>query len=108
MELPLGLRVIGRNNPVYKLSKSFYGLKRSSQAWYTKLSSKLIEEGFTRCIVHHSLFIRSDHEDTTIIVMYMDDIIITENSETRINRAKDILKKHFDMKDLRDYIIFWD
>nr|GEV62411.1 retrovirus-related Pol polyprotein from transposon TNT 1-94 [Tanacetum cinerariifolium] len=35
-------------NHVYKLKKASYGLKQSPRAWYDKLSSFLIEHGFTK------------------------------------------------------------
>lgn len=56
------------------------------------------EDGFTRCVVDHFLFTRSDHGDTIVIAMHVDDII--GNSDKKINSTKDILKKHFEMKDL--------
>lgn len=99
MEMHLGLRAIQINKHVFKLKKSLYS-NQSPWKCYSKLSSKLIEEGFTRYTTDHSLFINSDHHDTTVIVVYVDDIIIAGNSETKINRAKDIMKEYFDMKDL--------
>lgn len=59
MEMPLGLKVMGINNHACKLKKFFYGLKQFSWACYAKLSSNLIEEGFTRCTADHSMFIKS-------------------------------------------------
>nr|GEV66644.1 hypothetical protein [Tanacetum cinerariifolium] len=45
-------------NHVYRLKKALYGLKQAPRAWYDKLSSFLIEHGFTKGIVDLTLFTR--------------------------------------------------
>nr|GEY34660.1 retrovirus-related Pol polyprotein from transposon TNT 1-94 [Tanacetum cinerariifolium] len=49
---PEGFIVPEFPNHVYKLKKALYGLKQAPRAWYDKLSSFLIEHGFTK--VHQS------------------------------------------------------
>lgn len=46
MDIPPELNIIGHKNPVCILRKSLYGLKQSPRAWYSKLSGKLILEGY--------------------------------------------------------------
>ncbi|GKF02037.1 retrovirus-related pol polyprotein from transposon TNT 1-94 [Tanacetum coccineum] len=41
---------------VYRLKKAIYGLKQAPRAWYDKLSSFLIEHGFTKGIIDPTLF----------------------------------------------------
>ncbi|GJS46355.1 retrovirus-related pol polyprotein from transposon TNT 1-94 [Tanacetum coccineum] len=43
-------------NHVYLLNKALYGLKQAPRAWYSKLSSFLIEHHFTKGIVDPTLF----------------------------------------------------
>lgn len=104
--MPPRLEATGVINHVCKLKKFIYGLKQSPRAWYVKLSSKLIEEGFTRCTVDHSLFISTNHEDSIMIAVYVDDIIIAGSSKTRINKANNIMKKYFDKKELGELRYF--
>ncbi|GKD66116.1 retrovirus-related pol polyprotein from transposon TNT 1-94 [Tanacetum coccineum] len=48
---------------VYRLKKAIYGLKQAPRAWYDKLSSFLIEHGFTKGIIDPTLFTRRHGED---------------------------------------------
>ncbi|GKC83838.1 retrovirus-related pol polyprotein from transposon TNT 1-94 [Tanacetum coccineum] len=52
---------------VYRLKKPLYGLKQVPRAWYDKLSSFLIEHGFTKGIIDPTLFIRC-HEGDILLV----------------------------------------
>nr|GEW12630.1 hypothetical protein [Tanacetum cinerariifolium] len=54
-------------NNVYWLKKALYGLKQAPHAWYDKLSSFLIEHGFTKGIVDPTLFIRRHEEDILLV-----------------------------------------
>ncbi|GJT08916.1 retrovirus-related pol polyprotein from transposon TNT 1-94 [Tanacetum coccineum] len=60
---------------VYRLKKALYGLKQAPRAWYDKLSSFLIEHGFTKGIVDPTLFTRRHGEDILLVQVYVDDII---------------------------------
>lgn len=64
---------------VCKLSKAIYGLKQSPRAWFNTLSNALLQQGF---IFHYdpSLFIFSSHGSTLIVLVYVDDIIVTGSS----------------------------
>jgi Reverse transcriptase (RNA-dependent DNA polymerase) len=48
----------------------------------------------------HSLFIKIDHAYVTVILVYVDDIIITKNNKEIIEKIKRQLKDKFDIKDL--------
>ena len=68
---------------VCKLDKAIYGLKQAPRAWYSKLSSKLIELGFQASKSDTSLFIYSKQGVTLFMLIYVDDIIVTGNSRRR-------------------------
>ncbi|WVZ84359.1 LOW QUALITY PROTEIN: hypothetical protein U9M48_031399, partial [Paspalum notatum var. saurae] len=97
-------------NRVYKLRKALYGPKQAPRAWYARLKSFLLKSGFVMGSVDKTLFLLSRGGDTTIVRIYVDDIIFGGSSHalikqgpegTFVHQAKytrDILKK-FDMGD---------
>nr|GEY58324.1 retrovirus-related Pol polyprotein from transposon TNT 1-94 [Tanacetum cinerariifolium] len=62
-------------NHVYRLKKAIYGLKQAPRVWYDKLSSFLIEHGFTKGIVDPTLFTRRHERDILLVQVYVDDIL---------------------------------
>jgi Reverse transcriptase (RNA-dependent DNA polymerase) len=50
------------------------------------------------CNADHSLFLKTNNQLTTLVLVYVDDIIITENNHEEINTHQ--LKNKFDIKDL--------
>nr|GEY21447.1 hypothetical protein [Tanacetum cinerariifolium] len=54
-------------NHVYRLKKALYDLKQAPHAWYDKLSSFLIEHGFTKGIVDPTLFTRRHGGDILLV-----------------------------------------
>lgn len=65
-----------------------------------KMSGKLMLEGFRMNSADNSLFIKKDTHGTIILVVYVDDIIITKNNQYEIDNTKLMLKKYFEIKDL--------
>jgi Reverse transcriptase (RNA-dependent DNA polymerase) len=100
MDLPPGHDRERDSNLACKLIKSIYGLKQSPRAWYEKLSSFLISCNFKISNSDHSLFININNSHITIILVYVDDIIVTGNNENNIELIKGKLKNKFDIKDL--------
>jgi hypothetical protein len=48
---------------VFKLTKALYGLKQAPRAWYERLSSFLVENGFTRGKIDTTLFRKINKND---------------------------------------------
>ncbi|KAM2935575.1 hypothetical protein COP2_033275 [Malus domestica] len=69
---------------VCKLHKAIYRLKQSGRAWYAKLSSVLEKAGFLRSNADSSLFVRTSTSGKLVVFIYVDDLIITEDSATEI------------------------
>ncbi|GJT50682.1 retrovirus-related pol polyprotein from transposon TNT 1-94 [Tanacetum coccineum] len=82
---------------VYRLKKSLYGLKQAPCAWYDKLSSFLIEHGFTKGIVDPNLFIRRHREYILLVRVYVDDIIFRSTNPDFSKRFENLMKNNFEM-----------
>ena len=100
MTLPPGHKKEKDSNLVCRLKKSIYRLKQSPRAWYEKLSSYLIFCNFNVSNADHSLFIKNIHGTITVVLVYVDDIIVTGDSQEEIEKIKNQLKEKFDIKDL--------
>ena len=83
---------------VCKLRKALYGLKQSNRAWSNKFSKFLLSIGFEISEADHSLYVKKAGAGLVVIVVYVDDVIITGDSEDEIGKVKNLLKAEFDTK----------
>lgn len=82
IDIPLGFREDATTNTVSKLRKSLYGLKQSPWAWFERFTKVMIGLGFKQSQGYHTLFItHSETGGVTILLVYVDDIIVTSNDE---------------------------
>ncbi|GJS78993.1 retrovirus-related pol polyprotein from transposon TNT 1-94 [Tanacetum coccineum] len=82
---------------IYRLKKALYGLKQAPRAWYDKLSSFLIEHGFTKGIIDPTLFTRRHGEDILLVQVYVDDIIFGSTNPDFSKRFANLMKNNFEM-----------
>ncbi|GJR50686.1 ribonuclease H-like domain-containing protein [Tanacetum coccineum] len=85
---------------VCKLQKSLYGLKQTPRKWHQKLTSVLKVFGFEQSKNDFSLYTKSAGESFVVLLVYVDDILITGNDMTEINNCKKLLNSEFMIKDL--------
>lgn len=85
---------------VCKLHKALYGLKQAPRAWYSTFSSFLLEHGFVNSHCDTSLFISKTTSVITILLVYVDDIILTGNSSSHINQLITHMHSAFSLKEL--------
>ncbi|XP_019092315.1 PREDICTED: uncharacterized protein LOC109129131 [Camelina sativa] len=81
MRPPPGLEDTIGPGKVFKLNKAIYGLKQSPRAWYHKLSTTLLKRGFRISEADHTLFTLPSEKGIVVILVYVDDIIITGNDK---------------------------
>ncbi|KAK4401408.1 Retrovirus-related Pol polyprotein from transposon RE2 [Sesamum angolense] len=99
MEPPQGF-VGAAPGQVCKLQKSLYGLKQASRQWNLELTTKLLDFGFSQSTHEHCLFIKSSDSEFTALLVYVDDILLTGNSESALHAVRDYLDDLFTIKDL--------
>ncbi|CAN6469819.1 unnamed protein product [Victoria cruziana] len=100
MEQPPGYTEHDSSKWVCKLRRSLYGLKQASRSWFESFSTEIKQHGFNRSILDHFMFIFKNSSTTTWVLIYVDDIIITENDTAHIDWVKAMLMTKFKMKDL--------
>ncbi|XP_037491487.1 uncharacterized protein LOC105647932 [Jatropha curcas] len=100
MEQPPGFVAQGESGKVCKLRKSLYGLKQSPQAWFGKFGNVVHQFGMQKSTSDHSVFFRSTKTGLILLVVYVDDIVITRSDSSDITSLKSFLQTQFQTKDL--------
>ena len=90
---PEGFIVQGQENLVYKLRKSLYGLKQAPRQWYKKFDSFMHKIGFKRCEINHCCYAKFFSNSYIILLLYVDDMLITGSSIKEINNLNKQLSK---------------
>ena len=85
---------------VCKLRKSLYGLKQAPRAWYAKIDSFLLSLNFLRCKSDPNVYLKSINGSLMIILLYVDDLLITRSSQVKIASLKGAMNQAFSMTDL--------
>ena len=78
MEQPPGFVAQGEYGKVCHLRKSLYGLKQSPRAWFGKFSQAIEKFGMQKSKSDHSVFYKKSHGGIILLVVYVNDIVITE------------------------------
>ena len=101
LKQPPGFVAQGEYGLVCKLHRSLYGLKQSPRAWFGRFSFVVQEFGMTRSTVDHSVFYHHTSSGQCIyLIVYVDDIVIKDNDQDGIQRLKQHLFSHIQIKDL--------
>jgi hypothetical protein len=85
---------------VCRLRRALYGLKQSPRAWYSRFHDVVLQIGFQPSAHESALFIRRTSQGLVLLLLYVDDMIITGSDSTAIDEVKRHLFHTFEMKDL--------
>lgn len=106
MYQPQGFEDISAPNLVFKLLKVIYRFKQVPRAWFHKLSASLLTLGFYNSKANTSMFVQLYGAQVTILLVHVDDIILTGNDTTYLIELTLLLNSCFILKDLRDLSYF--
>ena len=73
---------------------------------FSTFSHVIKSVGFQQSKTDYSLFTRQNNSSFTALLIYVDDILLTGNDLTEIQRVKDCLLQQFRIKDLGDLKYF--
>ncbi|KAL0415728.1 UNVERIFIED_CONTAM: Retrovirus-related Pol polyprotein from transposon RE1 [Sesamum latifolium] len=98
--LPLLLDWSQSGDKVYLLKKALYGLKQAPRAWYSKIDEHLSNLRFVKSLSEATLYVKHNGNETLIVSLYVDDLLVTENNTDHIQDFKQEMMKVFEMTDL--------
>ena len=96
-----GFTTSGKEDYVFLLKRSLYGLKLSPRQWYKRFDSFIISHDFKRSSFDSCVYFkRCNDESLLYLLLYVDDMLIATKSKEEIRIVKAHLNNEFEMKDL--------
>ena len=83
------------SNKVCHLRRALYGLKQAPRAWFAKFNSTISHLGYMASHYDSTLFFRRTDKGTILLLLYVDDMIITGDDLNSIQEFKDFLSPQF-------------
>lgn len=80
---------------VVRLLKALYGLKQAPNCWYNHLVKVIKQAGFGGCSTDACVFQRTTSSGITMLLIFVDDLIVSTNSATHIRELKVALRARF-------------
>ncbi|CAL9021727.1 unnamed protein product, partial [Prunus brigantina] len=97
VEQPAGFKDHFYPDHVYRLKKALYGLKQAPRTWYERLSSYLLQNGYTRGAIDKTLFVKRVKSDLVVAQVYVDDIVFGSTSNFLVTEFTNIMSNEFEM-----------
>jgi hypothetical protein len=98
MHPPPGVNV--PSGHVCRLRRALYGLKQAPRAWFERFASVIQAAGFSPSDHDLALFIHLSPQGRTLLLLYVDDMLITGDDPQHISHVKKHLSEQFQMSDL--------
>jgi hypothetical protein len=85
-------------NTVCHLRKALYGLKQAPRLWFKNINAYLQSIDFTPSTADQNVYVSQSRN--AILLLFVDDILITSGSHTQIIEIKKLLQNRYKMSDL--------
>nr|XP_016444362.1 PREDICTED: uncharacterized mitochondrial protein AtMg00810-like [Nicotiana tabacum] len=99
MEQPLGFVKYQYPSHVCRLHKAIYGLRKAPRAWYMEFKNFICSIGFARSKLDTSLFTMRGPGFVLFLLLYVNDINLTDSSNAKILQVNKALVARFSLKD---------
>jgi hypothetical protein len=96
MDIPPGY-ISTTPGTICRLQWVLYGLKQSPRAWFGRFSMAMRKYGFQQSNSDHTLFLKKQRGKVIVLIIYVDDMIITRDDEEEIKRLQEQLSTEFKM-----------
>jgi transposase InsO family protein len=100
MEQPPGFEEPGKEDWVWRLNKSLYGMKQASRIWNLTFHKTMEQLGFKRLVNEWCVYRRQTSTGTIIFAVHVDDIISIASSPDENATFKAQLARQWDISDL--------
>lgn len=101
----VGFIEAGKESWVCRLKKSIYGFKKSSRQWFIRIKEFLVSYGFKGSEVEPLLFyLIGDY--TRYILIYIDDMIVTDSNQERVNALLSSMGNEFVVREVGTLVYF--
>jgi hypothetical protein len=77
-----------------RLPRALYGLKQAPRAWFAKFSSTIAQIGFVSSPYDYALFIQRTDYGLNLLLLYVDDMIITNDNTVGIHNLQQFLSQN--------------
>lgn len=85
---PEGFRSKAHPDYMCKVKIALYGIKQAPRAWYAKIAVFLVQSGYSITPSNSSLFLKYSGGKLSVVLIYVNDLIITADHEKEINEIR--------------------
>jgi len=84
-------------NQLYRIDKCLYGLPDSGRHFYRHYRDALVAEGYSMSRMDNCLFYKITDEETTFIVLFVDDTLIFSKRQADIDQFAIRMNNHYEL-----------